>query len=110
VVVRKMGAALGGTPAALLAGRDDVERAFAWKEAPPAGGFDWLVATPRAQDASFTEIRLGFAGEELAALDLLDAFGQRTEIRFGTMVPNPQLSPEAFRFVPPKGADVIGDR
>ena len=110
VVVRKAGEALGGTPAALLAGRDDVERAFAWQEAPPAGGLDWLVATPRAQDATFTEIRLGFAGSELAALALVDAFGQRTEIRFGVMVPNAKFPPETFRFVPPKGADVIGDR
>lgn len=110
VVVRKVGEALGGTPAALLAGRDDVERAFTWKEAPAGGGFDWLVATPRAQEATFTEIRLGFAGRELAALDLVDAFGQRTEIRFGTMVPNAKFPPETFRFVPPKGADVIGDR
>lgn len=110
VVVRKVGEALGSTPAALLAGRDDVERAFTWKEAPAEGGFDWLVATPRAQDATFTEIRLGFAGNELAALDLVDAFGQRTTIRFGVMVPNAKFAPETFRFVPPKGADVIGDR
>ena len=100
----------GSTPAALLAGRDDVERAFTWKEAPAEGGFDWLVATPRAQDATFTEIRLGFAGNELAALDLVDAFGQRTAIRFGVMVPNARFTPETFRFVPPKGADVIGER
>ncbi len=110
VVVRRMGEALGSTPAALLAGRDDVERAFTWKEAAAERGFDWLVATPRAQDASFTEIRLGFTGNELAALDLVDAFGQRTEIRFGVMVPNAKFTPETFRFVSPKGADVIGDR
>ena len=110
VVVRKVGDALGSTPAALLAGRDDVERAFTWKEAAAEGGFDWLVATPRAQDATFTEIRLGFAGSELAALDLVDAFGQRTAIRFGVMVPNAKFTPETFRFLPPKGADVIGDK
>ena len=110
VVVRKVGEALGSTPAALLAGRDDVERAFTWKEAAAEGGFDWLVATPRAQDATFTEIRLGFAGSDLAALDLVDAFGQRTTIRFGVMVPNARFAPETFRFVPPQGADVIGDR
>ena len=110
VVVRRVTEALGSTPAALLAGRDDVERAFTWKEAPPAGGLDWLVAVPRSPDATFTEIRLGFAGDGLAALALTDAFGQRTEIRFGVMVPNAKFEPDTFRFVPPKGADVIGDR
>jgi len=110
VVVRRVTDALGSTPAALLAGRDDVERAFTWKEAPPAGGLDWLVAVPRSPDATFTEIRLGFAGDGLGALELTDAFGQRTEIRFGVMIPNAKFDPETFRFVPPKGADVIGDR
>jgi len=109
VVVRKVGDALGSTPAALLAGREEVERAFSWKELPAAGGLDWLAATPLAKDATFTEIRLGFDARGLAALELFDAFGQRTEVRFGEMARNPVLPADTFRFVPPKGADVIGD-
>lgn len=110
VVVRMAGEAIGSTPAALLAGRDNVERAFAWRELPSSGGLDWLGATPLSKDAPFAEIRLGFDPKGLAALELSDAFGQTTVVRFGELDRNPTLAPEAFRFAPPKGADVIGDK
>ena len=78
--------------------------------AAAAGGLDWLAATPLSKDAAFAEIRLGFDAKSLAALELIDAFGQKTVVRFGELDRNPTLAPEAFRFVPPKGADVIGDK
>jgi outer membrane lipoprotein carrier protein len=110
VVVRRMGAALGSTPAALLAGREDVEKAFRWRELGSAEGLDWLEAVPLAAEASFTQIRLGFSGRALAALALTDTFGQTTRVDFGAMERNPALGPDAFRFTPPKGADVIGEK
>jgi len=109
VVVRRSREALGSTPAALLAGREDVESAFDWTSAPAADGLDWLVATPKGGEGGFSEIRLGFDAKGLAALALVDAFGQRSLVRFGEMQRNPSLPPDAFRFVPPKGADVIGE-
>ena len=109
VVVRKAGEAIGSTPAALLAGRDNVEAAFTWRELPSSAGLDWLEATPRSKDAAFAGIRLGFDAKTLAALELSDAFGQKTVVRFGEVDRNPTLAPQTFRFVPPKGADVIGE-
>ena len=110
VVVRKAGEAIGNTPAALLAGRDNVERAFQWRELPAADGLEWLSATPLSKDAAFAEIRLGFNATTLAALELSDAFGQKTVVRFGELDRNPSLGGDAFRFVPPQGASVIGDK
>lgn len=109
VIVRKVGEALGATPAALLSGDQEVERAFSWRDLPVADGLDWLLATPLAADAAFAEIRLGFDTKGLAALELLDAFGQKSVIRFTGMERNPKLATDLFRFVPPKGADVIGE-
>ena len=109
VIVRNAGDALGGTPAALLSGNQDVERAFTWTDLPDADGLAWLGATPLAKDAAFTEIRIGFDGKGLAALEIVDAFGQRSLVRFANVERNPKFAPDNFRFVPPKGADVIGD-
>lgn len=109
VIVRKVGDALGGTPAALLSGNQDVERAFAWKDLPESGGIDWLGATPLANDAAFSEIKIGFDAKGLAALEVVDAFGQKSMVRFTNVERNPKFAPETFRFTPPKGADVIGD-
>jgi outer membrane lipoprotein carrier protein len=109
VVKRRNDQALGTTPAALLAGKDDVERAFDWRDLPAADGLDWLGATPKNKESAFTEIRLGFDGARLAALEVYDNFGQRTLIRLAKLERNPKLSPELFRFTPPPGADVVGD-
>jgi outer membrane lipoprotein carrier protein len=110
VVVRKLGAALGATPAALLAGNQDVERAFTWKDLPMADGLEWLSATPISSETTFSEIRLGFDVRGLAALELFDAFGQKSVVRFSSFERNPKLAPTLFVFEPPKGADVIGDK
>lgn len=109
VVKRRNDQALGSTPAALLAGRDDVERAFDWRDLPPADGLDWLGATPKDKESAFSDIRLGFDASGLAALEIWDNFGQRTRITLSGLQRNPKLAPELFQFTPPKGADVVGD-
>ena len=110
VIVRRIGEALGSTPAALLAGSQDVEKAFTWKDLPPSGGLEWLAATPVSKETTFAEIRLGFDAKGLAALELLDAFGQKSVVRFTSFERNPKLPASSFTFTPPKGADVIGDK
>lgn len=110
VIVRKLGDALGATPAALLSGNQDVERAFTWNDLPAANGLDWLSATPIAQETTFAQIKLGFDARGLAALELLDAFGQRSVVRFSNFERNPKFAADTFTFTPPKGADVIGDK
>ncbi len=109
VVKRRNDQALGSTPAALLAGRDDVERAFQWRELPSRGGLDWLGATPKDPESTFSDIRLGFDAQGLRALEIDDSFGHHTRIEFSNIERNPKLRPDLFQFTPPQGADVIGD-
>src|SRR5690242_18323229 len=47
VTVRKLSAALGSTPAALLAGASGIEQAFALTDAGEKDGLEWLEARPR---------------------------------------------------------------
>jgi outer membrane lipoprotein carrier protein len=108
VTVRPMARALGSTPAALLAGSADVERAFTFSEAGSDDGLEWLEAKPRGDDAGFERIRLGLAADGVRAMELSDHFGQTTVLRFIGLVRNPPLDPSEFRFVPPEGADVLG--
>ena len=110
VTVKKLDAALGSSPAALLSGNNEIERSFALKDIGDRDGLDWLQATPRTQDTSFEKILMAFnAQSELVIMELYDAFGQKTVLRFSNLQRNPQLAPQLFNFVPPKGADVLGD-
>ncbi len=109
VTVRKVGQAIGGSPAALLAGSNDLERNFTLSEAGESDGLLWVDAVPKAGDSGFEHVRLGFAGDDLKAMELRDSFGQTTLIRFSALERNPALPPATFRFVPPAGADVVGE-
>ena len=110
VTVKKLDAALGSSPAALLSGNNEIERSFVLKDIEEREGLEWLQATPRTQDTSFEKILMAFnAQSDLVIMELYDAFGQKTVLRFFSLQRNPQLSPQLFNFVPPKGADVLGD-
>lgn len=106
VSVRALSQAIGATPAALLAGAA-LERDFVLQAQPAQDGLDWVQATPRARDGAFQSMRIGFRGKELAQVEILDSFGQRSRLQFSRYEANPALPESAFRFVPPKGADVI---
>lgn len=109
VTVKKLDRALGSTPAALLAGNNEVINAFRLSDIGAKDGLEWLEARPRDKESSFDRVRIGFGPAGLEAMELSDSFGQTTMLRFGALQRNPRLDPQSFRFSPPKGADVIGD-
>lgn len=107
VTVRKLDLALGASPAALLAGSNDLERDFTLTNLGIEKGLDWLEATPKKRDTVFERVRMGFGKSGLEAMELRDQFGQVTVITFADVERNPRLAAEVFRFTPPKGVDVI---
>jgi outer membrane lipoprotein carrier protein len=109
VTVRRLDRALGSSPAALLAGSNEIEKSYTLTSAGSQDGLDWLDAVPKTQDTAFERIRLGFGKTGLEAMELLDQFGQITVIKFSTIERNAKLPQEAFRFTPPQGADVISE-
>jgi len=109
VTMRKLDRALGSTPAALLAGSNEIEKSFTLSDIGSQEGLEWVEATPKAKDSTFERVRMGFGKEGLEALELRDAFGQTTLMKFASIERNPKIAPEVFRFTPPKGADVIAE-
>ena len=109
VTVKKMSAALGSTPAALLVGSNALEKDFSLRELGERDGMEWLEATPKSPDSGFEKLHLGFAGNDLKAMELFDNFGQTTSLAFTNIERNPSLAASNFRFTPPAGADVISD-
>lgn len=109
VTVRKLDRALGASPAALLAGSNDLERDFTLSDSGMQNGLDWLDAVPKSRDTVFERVRMGFGKSGLEAMELRDQFGQITVITFADVVRNPRIAAEVFRFAPPPGVDVINE-
>ena len=101
-----MSQALGSTPAALLAG-SSMDKDFELSDLPDKDGLSWAQAVPRAKDGAFQSLRIGFKGQELAAVEILDSFGQRSLLQFSQVKSNPGLPADAFKFSVPAGAEVL---
>ncbi len=120
---RPLAKALGQTPAALLAGASpeqdfvltnevEQDKAARDKAAPDKArdGLEWLKATPKQREgATFQALRVAFRGKELAAVEIIDNFGQRSLLQFSGWAAGAAAVPpvERFRFVAPAGAEVV---
>ena len=93
-----------------MSGNNEIERGFTLKESGSQDGLDWLQAIAKTQDSGFEKILMAFnAQAELVIMELNDAFGHKTVLRFSAMQRNPKLPERQFQFTPPEGADVVGD-
>lgn len=106
VTVRPFSDAIGATPAALLASAQ-VDKDFGLKALPDDVGLSWVEAQPKLKDAPFQSLKIGFRAHQLAAVEIVDAFGQRSRLEFSGLRANVSLPQDRFSFSPPPGADVI---
>lgn len=109
VTVRELSKALGSSPAALLAGDDNLDKNFKLMNASRTDNLDWVIATPKDKDTGFEQISLGFKDNALQEMDLVDSFGHQTKIVFTKLESNPVIDAKTFLFKPPKGVDVVGE-
>jgi outer membrane lipoprotein carrier protein len=110
VTSRKQAQVLGSTPAALIASSPDLnalKKDFNLEAIADRDGLQWVQASPKVKDGQLHSVKIGFKGNDLAALDILDSFGQRSVISFSKMELNAGVSTDSFTFKPPQGVDVV---
>jgi outer membrane lipoprotein carrier protein len=110
VTKRKQDSFFASTPAAVIASAPNtaaLTREFNLEAAPDKDGMQWAVATPKNRDGQLNSMRVGFRNGELAQLDILDGFGQRSVIAFDKMESNAAIPPDRFHFKPPQGAQLL---
>ncbi|WP_321890729.1 outer membrane lipoprotein chaperone LolA [Paraburkholderia tropica] len=107
VTERKLGGALGASPAAILFGSNDLDKNFTLSDAGVKNGIDWLELIPKSKDTQFKSVGIGFRDGNLEAMELHDVFGNVTLLTFSNIEKNPSLPASTFKFVRPKGADLI---
>jgi outer membrane lipoprotein carrier protein len=109
VTQRKLDKALGSSPAALLAGADDIEKYFSLNALGKKGKLDWLEVRPYNEDSLFDKVRLGFNRNTLEVMELYDHFGQKTTIKLSRLERNPVTPADTYTFTIPDGVDVVTD-
>ena len=100
---------IGDSPAAILSNKTALDSSYALKEDGVSNGISYVLATPKKNNAGYQYIRIGFKGDNLAAMQLKDGFGNETTISFSNLNTKPNLSRNAFKFTPPKGVDVLSN-
>lgn len=110
VTSRKQSSVLASSPAALIASAADIKALqadFVLAAAPDKDGLEWVLASPKAKEGMLQSVRVGFKGADLAALEIVDSFGQRSVMSFASLRVNTPLEASVFQFKPPPGADLI---
>ena len=107
VTERKVDAAIGTSPAAILFGSGSLEQSFDVSALPAKDGVDWLRAKPRTADAGFSRVDIGMKNNLPVRVELLDSFGQTTRVDLSGIQANPQLPAKDFQFTAPKGGEVV---
>jgi outer membrane lipoprotein carrier protein len=110
VITHKQDVSLGASPAALLSGDNALDRNFDVVDAGASDGLEFVDARPRASEAGVERVRIGFRDNLPRTMELRDTFGNVTTLTFESFERNVKLDPAQFVFVPPPGADVVGDK
>jgi outer membrane lipoprotein carrier protein len=121
VTARPQAQTLASTPAALIATATDLKAlqrdyVLTGEDGQGGDGLQWIKAVPRSGDdgssGALQSVRVGLktsadGAPALAALDILDSLGQRSQMTFSAFEVNPAIPASRFRFTPPPGADVV---
>ena len=108
---RPQGSAEQDSPLAALIDPGRLDRDFLVEDGGESDGLQWLLLKPKqaADDAAFQSARLGLDASGLARMEIVDALGQRTQIRFSSWKRNPAFAADTFTYTPPAGVDVVGE-
>lgn len=106
VAIKKIGNALGASPAGLLAG-GNLEKYFDLRDAGVVDGIESVDATPHGDEAIFQRVRIGLTDKMPVYMEIYDNFGQTTFLKFTRIDRNAKLPGSTFNFAVPKGTEVI---
>ncbi len=108
IVVKEQGDLLINSPAMLLSDAKNLTKSYRIEKTGVVNGWLWFELTPKQENSNFETVSLAFENNELIAMEMRDNFGQTTHLEFNNVIKNPKLAKNRFKFVPPKGVDVIG--
>ncbi len=108
VTVKAQAEALANTPALVLSGAGSALDEFNIIESYEEAAHTWVRLEPKAADAGFSRMEMGFVDGQLNRLVFFDTLAQTTLVQFDDVVVNESIAAERFEFSIPEFADVIG--
>ena len=109
VTKRGLEDALGQVPSLLLVQTGaDIEKHFVVNDFGLIDGLTWAGLKPLDENAGYQQLMIGFLGEEINTITLVDGLGNETRLSLTAVKGNPELSQDIFDFAVPEGADVFG--
>ncbi len=109
VTVRVQSTEEAHSPLTVITDLKQLDKDFKVTERGEHDGLQWLRLSSTAKDPQFDFADLGFDAQGLQRMVFRDQLGATTDIRFSDWKRNAPLPAGTFEFVPPEGADVIGD-
>lgn len=105
---RSMQNALEQVPTLLLVqSGDSLEEHFSIINFGLTDGLTWVSLKPKAEDAGYQGLMVGFAKEQLNSIVLTDGLGNETRLALSNVVSNTKLDAALFKFNPNDSVDVI---
>jgi outer membrane lipoprotein carrier protein len=108
VTVKPVDQGLATAPIMVLMKKGGIDQEFNISEIAQHKLLYWVELEPKKQDMEYARIQLGLNGESIEAMQLVDTFGQKTQIVFENLRRDVVFDPATFKFVPPEGVDVFG--
>ena len=109
VIIRSISGSFGSSPAALLAGSDEIDSYYILEGINDGNRGELLVLRPLEEDGMFKKIKIEFFEKELSTMELFDYLGQKTIIKFAKFNNRTNFPSDTFNFRPPAGVDVLVD-
>lgn len=109
VTVRDQGTSETHSPLTVLTDLSQLDTVFTATDAGTHDGFAWLRLVSRNPNPQFEYAEIGFDKSGPRRMVFQDTLGNKTVIAFSDWERNVELPAGTFKFVPPKGTDVVGD-
>ena len=108
VTQRSLQNALGQVPSLLLVQTGaNIDDHFLITDIGITDSLSWVLLKPRAEDAGFQSIMIGFFQNYLAKITLIDGLGNETRLVLSNVANNPVMHDKVFHLDVPLGTDFL---
>ena len=107
---RSLENAVSQVPSLLLVMSDaELDAHFDVSDLGQSDALSWVALKPKAEDAGYKQLLIGFLQSKIDTLVLYDGLGNTTRLELTDVTTNTEMLPELFEFRLPEGADLLSE-